>query len=159
MEHSPMTSPLDLNELRKIVAIKHNVLLSPDDPILVTLTLNELVLGRYLELVNQHSEDAERRLASAIAEQLAAARASAGAIITDAADYVETQVRQSVHAAVLEADRQVQQHLADAQTASREIAQAGEATKSAKTIAVLSAVSAGFCAIIAITAAIMVMLG
>jgi len=154
-----MTSPLDLNELRKIIAIKHNVLLSPDDPILVTLTLNELVLGHYLELVNQHSEDAERRLASAIAEQLAAARSSAGAIITDAADYVETQVRQSVHAVVLEADRQVQQHLADAQITSREIAQAGEAAKSAKTIAVLSAVSAGFCAIIAITAAIMVMLG
>jgi len=154
-----MTSPLDLNELRKIVAIKHNVLLSPDDPILVTLTLNELVLGHYLELVNQHSEDAERLLAAAIAEQLAAARASAGAIITDAADYVDTQVRQSVHAAILEANRQVQQHLADAQATSREIAQTGDAAKSAKTIAVLSAVSAGFCAITAIAVAIMVMLG
>ena len=47
---------IDFDELRKTVAIKHNVLLGPDDPILVTVTLHDLVLGRYVEVLTAQNE-------------------------------------------------------------------------------------------------------
>lgn len=45
---------IDVDELIAKVAKKHNLLLSKDDPILITITLNEYVVSKHLELVDQH---------------------------------------------------------------------------------------------------------
>lgn len=45
---------IEVDELIAKVAKKHNLLLSKDDPILITITLNEYVVSKHLELVDQH---------------------------------------------------------------------------------------------------------
>ncbi len=45
---------IDVGELIAKVAKKHNLLLSKDDPILITITLNEYVVSKHLEMVDQH---------------------------------------------------------------------------------------------------------
>lgn len=60
---------IDFEEIRKQIAIKHNVLLDKDDPILVTITINEIVLSRYLDLVTERYSDASRDLTIALLHQ------------------------------------------------------------------------------------------
>ena len=44
------------------MAKRHNVLITEDDPILVTVTLNELVLAEYLERVHARVQAAEDQI-------------------------------------------------------------------------------------------------
>ncbi len=87
---------IDFNEIRKEVAIRHNVLLGNDDPILVTVTLNELVLNQYLSLIAQKYDEANRSLAISLQQQVEQSKKTAGKIITDASSYVSDQVRESI---------------------------------------------------------------
>ena len=148
---------IDLDEIRKQVAIRHNVLLGENDPILVTVTLNEMVLKHYLEMAaSQHSES-ERLMTIALAQNIEQAKETAGKVITDAADYVSAQVRQAMNAALLDASNQLRQQVADAQAASHEVAAAANTSQSAKTATIIAAATAGVCAVIAIAAAVVVL--
>jgi hypothetical protein len=52
MDHPPIgLSNRDIERLIGDVAKRHNLLLRPDDPLLITVTLNELLLGRALERI------------------------------------------------------------------------------------------------------------
>ena len=42
---------IDFEEIRKAVAIEHNNLLGKDDPILMSVTVHELVLQRYVDIL------------------------------------------------------------------------------------------------------------
>lgn len=84
------------------VARKHNLLLSPDDPLLVTITLNEVILRRVLERQRQAIEAAQDQISAGAAQQLEAAKQVAGIIVTGAADYVTGEFRQT--AAILNAE-------------------------------------------------------
>ncbi|WP_146214744.1 hypothetical protein [Azospirillum thermophilum] len=68
------------------------MLLGPSDPILVTLTLNELVLTQYVERLTAAIEQAQDQTAAGSAQQIAAARELAGKLVTDAGGYVAGQV-------------------------------------------------------------------
>lgn len=88
--------PLLLAHIRSVVAEKHNVLLGPDDPILVTVTINELVLEHALQVMFAQVDTAiktanELALTNA-AGSIEAAKKSAGRLITDAAQYSESSV-------------------------------------------------------------------
>ncbi|MGC3480185.1 conjugal transfer protein TraM [Pseudomonas aeruginosa] len=110
---------IDIDEIRKQVAIKHNVLIGKDDPILVTVTINEMVLSRYLDLASERYSDANREITVALQQQQEQAKEVAGRVITDAAAYVSKQVRdavgEAVKAAVNDAGGQLRQQIADAQ--------------------------------------------
>ena len=149
---------IDMDEIRKLVAIKHNVLLGKDDPILVTVTLNELVLDHYLELAGKRGEEAERLFAVALAQHMEQAKGTAGKVITDAADYVSVQVRQAVNAALLDAANQLRQQVTEAQAATRQVAASAESSRTAKTVTIIAAVAAGLCAVVAVAAAATVFL-
>jgi hypothetical protein len=84
------------------VARKHNLLLSPDDPLLVTITLNEVILRRVLERQRQAIEAAQDQISAGAAQQLEAAKQVAGIIVTGAADYLTGEFRQT--AAILKAE-------------------------------------------------------
>ena len=77
---TPRVQPIDIDELRRIVAIKHGLVLGKDDPILVTLTLNEAYLQHFIDLVHfeaskNHLEfaavlEAHTKTATKISEQI-----------------------------------------------------------------------------------------
>lgn len=100
---------IDFEEIRKQIAIKHNVLLDKDDPILVTITINEIVLSRYLDLVTERYSDASRDLTIALLHQQEESKRIAEKIITEASDYVSNQVRQSVEESIIEASKYLKQ--------------------------------------------------
>lgn len=79
---------LDTKALIGEVARRHGVLLGPTDPVLVTVTLNELVVGRLVDLVAARMEAASNDFSAAAVQQREAAAASASALITEAAQYM-----------------------------------------------------------------------
>jgi len=153
-----MASILDFDEIRKEVAIRHNVLLGKDDPILVTVTINELVLERYLDLVSEHYEDVSRTLAVTTQQQIEQSKATAAKIITDAANYVSEQIRQASAQAASEAGEEIRRHISTSKAASRDAVVSGRDAQTAKNTAFLAAVAAGVAALIAVAAVVIVLL-
>lgn len=149
---------VDFDAIRKQIAIKHNVLLGKDDPILVTVTVNEMVLDRYLELVSEHYEDATRALAVSTQQQVEQAKETAAKLITDASTYVSDQLRQAVTAAVNDAGIELRRQIASAQAASRDAVASGRDAQSAKNGAFLAAALAGVAAVVAVAALVVVLL-
>lgn len=134
---------IDFEEIRKQIAIKHNVLLDKDDPILVTITINEIVLSRYLDLVTERYNDASRDLTIALLHQQEESKRIAEKIITEASDYVSNQVRQSVEESILEASKNLKQQSLGNNIASSNYAQKAEKKATLATImAVVSTVVA-----------------
>jgi hypothetical protein len=77
------------------VARQHNLLLSPDDPLLVTVTLNEVILQRIIAMQLQAIEAAQDQIAAGTAQQIEVARQIAGLTITAAADYVAGELKET----------------------------------------------------------------
>lgn len=148
---------IDFDEIRKQVAIKHNVLIGKEDPVLVTVTVSELVLDRYLDLASEHYEDATRALAVSMDQQVEQAKETAAKIITDASNYVSEQVRQAVTAAVAEAGNDLRRKLASAHAASRDSVASGREAQTAKNGAFLAAVLAGVAALVSVAAVVIVL--
>ena len=99
---------MDVQRLIGEVAKRHNVLITENDPILVTLTLNELLLAEYLERVHARVQAAEDEISAGVAQSLAASKDIAAQLVTGAAGYVAEQVKAagaSVQAELLEALR------------------------------------------------------
>lgn len=87
---------LSVQELIGEVAKRHGLLLGPNDPILVTLTLNELIVGGYVDRVQAAIGDTLDQLSGAQAQHIEAAREIASAIVTRAADYGADQIHKAV---------------------------------------------------------------
>jgi hypothetical protein len=127
---------MDVQRLIGEVAKRHNVLLGPDDPILVTLTLNELILAGYLERVQTLLEAAQDQTSAGTAQHLAAAREIAARLVTEAGGYVAGQLTEAgagVQARLLEA---VGRELEAAREAARVAAQARRVAVNAALVAV-----------------------
>ncbi|EIH7005369.1 conjugal transfer protein TraM [Escherichia coli] len=149
---------LDFDDIRKEVAIRHGVLLGKDDPILATVTVNELVLGRFLDLISDQYDEANRTLTLTLQQQVEQSKETAGKIITDAANYVSDQTRQAVAEAIKDAGKELRQQVAEVKTASREAVASGRDAQVAKNSAMVAAVLAGVAALIAVAALVVVLL-
>lgn len=75
------------------VARRHNLLLDHDDPLLVTLTLNELALNRIIAKQLAAIEAAQDQISAGAAQQIETARDVAGILITGAARYMAEELR------------------------------------------------------------------
>ena len=75
------------------VAKRHDLLLSRDDPVLVTVTLNELILAEALAQLRASVEAAGEDIAASAAKHIEASKVIAEQLITAAADYVANEVR------------------------------------------------------------------
>lgn len=152
---------IDIDEIRKQVAIKHNVLLGKDDPILVTVTINEMVLSRYLDLASENYSEASQELTIALQQQQEQAKAVAGRVITEAADYVAKQackaVADAVGVALVDAGNQLKQQISDAQAAGRDAVNSSRDAQTAKSGAMMAALLAGVAAIVAVAALVVVL--
>lgn len=126
-------SSLSPQELIGEVAKRHNVLLGPNDPILVTLTLNELILSGYVDRIEQGLFRSLDHLSGAQAQHIDAAREIASGIITRAADYGADQIHQAVDDLVTS----LRAGLAADVQAAREAADRAEQARTASTYALI----------------------
>lgn len=106
------------------VARKHNLLLSPDDPILVVVTVNEMILGRLLKQQQEALEAALSQMSAGAAQQVEAARDLAGVVITGGANYVAAEIRGATAALKTELLAAVEQAKAEANGAAASAKQA-----------------------------------
>lgn len=99
--------PIDFETIRKDIAVKHNVLLGKDDPILVAVSLNEMVLSHYLDLISESYAEQSRILIHSFQthteQSLEQATATAEKLISQSTQYVSTEIKRAVHEAVSEA--------------------------------------------------------
>lgn len=146
---------IDPDEIRKEVALRHSLLLGADDPILVTITINELVLDRYIELANGQRLEQQQAITAAIQAQVEQAKDTAGKIITDSANFVSDQVREAISAAARDASLSLRDQLAVARTTGETIKSDLGQIQTARTIAIVSAGIAIICAVVAIAAVLM----
>lgn len=87
---------ISVDDLIAEAAKRHNILLGPDEPYFVMLTLNELVVSRYVAFLLNQIEAARGQATLDRAEQLEAAKKLGESLVTAAADYVAKQRRASV---------------------------------------------------------------
>ena len=102
---------IDFEEIRKAVAIEHNNLLGKDDPILMSVTVHELVLQRYVDILVDRNMELLKTLEAAQQKGIADAKQTAGRVITDASNYVSEQVHTAVSSAMKEALAQIKKEL------------------------------------------------
>lgn len=87
--------PLDIETVRLEIARRHNLLLGKDDPILATVTLNELVIGHFLDRAETGAAETERRGAQRMAQEVAAVKSAAETLIGGASRYIADEVRKA----------------------------------------------------------------
>jgi hypothetical protein len=90
---SARPTPIAVERLIGEVAKRHDILLSRDDPVLVTVTMNELLLAEMLGQLHTSLDEAKLEIASASAKQIEASKTIAEQLITAAADYVTGELR------------------------------------------------------------------
>ena len=78
------------------VAKRHNIILDHNDPILVTVTLNELVVEHYIEKMESLLAITQNNLSSAMGEQLSESKETASKIITNASLYVSDNTKKMI---------------------------------------------------------------
>ena len=158
MEHRPHpleafdetgVSRLDLERLIGKVAEQHDVLLRLDDPILVAVTLNDMLLARALARIGSEVTAAQDQIAAGTAQNVAASKTIAERLINSAADYVAGQVRaatadgaEQLRAAIASDFRHARETAKTAQDASRSACWAAAiAIAAAAIVGTLAAVS------------------
>ena len=88
--------PIATERLIGEVAKRHDLLLSRDDPVLVTVTLNELILAEALAQLQASLGEAKHEIAASTAKQVEASKTIAEQLITAAADYAAGEIRAAV---------------------------------------------------------------
>ena len=135
---------IDFEEIRKAVAIEHNNLLGKDDPILMSVTVHELVLQRYVDILVDRNMELLKTLEAAQQKGIADAKQTAGRVITDASNYVSEQVHTAVSSAMKEALAQIK----------KELVSARQETQIAKKTAVIAAAVSCICTVATVAVAI-----
>ncbi len=140
-----------IDSIRAEVARRHNVLLGRDDPIFVTVTVNELVLAHYVDLVATRAEAATDRGVAASAAQVQASKETAGKLISEASGFVADQVRRAARSAADDFSEAIKQRLGSADREARD-------AHAARSGAMWAAVTAGAFAVIAIACTVIVLI-
>ncbi len=98
------TTPLDIERIIGEVARRHSVLLRHDDPILVSITLNDHLLARALARIEATVAASQDQIAAstaqAHAQQLAASKRLGEQLVQAAAEHIAGEVRSAAGEAV-----------------------------------------------------------
>lgn len=140
----------DFDAIRAEVAKRHNVLLDHHDPVLVTVTVSELVLAHYANALGEHVETVQHHATATAAKQVEAAKESAGRIITEAANFVADQVRKAASDATAKAREEASRELDAVRIQLNNAQQVSGDVASARRIAVIASVVAAVSAVVAI---------
>jgi hypothetical protein len=108
---------IDSDEIRKKIAMQHNILLDKDDPLFIAASVNEAILTRFVEILTEQNEVLLKKLQAAQVQGLAEAKATGGRVITDASNYVREQVKAAVEEALGKGEAQIKRDLAGSRKA------------------------------------------
>ena len=130
---------LEIERLIGEVAKRHGVLIGRDDPVFMTITLNEIVLKHALHEMRAAVTAAQDEMAAGMAQQTAAAKTIGETIITAASAHVEAQLRAAAADAVQEINAALAAKLAEARAAADRAATATQTARWAAGFAVAAA--------------------
>jgi hypothetical protein len=134
---------IEIERLIGEVAKRHNALLGRDDPIFMTVTLNELIIARALERVLATVEASQSQIAAGTAQQIIASKTIAASLITSAADHMAGQIRAATTEAVEQIRTAVIMELRDARLAAESAQKAKRVAWWAVGAAIAAAIIAG----------------
>jgi hypothetical protein len=110
---------IEVEALQMEVAKRHGTMLSKDDPIFMTVTLNELVLDSFLQRSLANSEELERRGAALMAQEVATVKGTAEKMILGAASFFVQEVRKAADGAENSVSNAIERRVAQAIAAER----------------------------------------
>ena len=145
---------LEIERLIGEVARRHDLLLSRDDPVLITVTLHELLLERAFNRLQEALIEAEGRAAAIAAAQTEAAGDMASRLITAAAGYADQEIRAAAKNASAEIASVLRDSLRQAKKIEVTTAEAARNAWRAGLLAVMAAAIAGLIALLQTMAAI-----
>ena len=136
---------IDFDVVRAEVAKQHNVLLHKDDPILVTLTMHDVVLGAFVRRVEEVLDEFERRGAAAMAQEVAVVKTAAEQLVGGATKYFADEVRKSAEHVQAKIAASIDTRIGAAERAAVNASSAGRGVYIAAVIAVAAClVTIGF---------------
>lgn len=110
---------VDFDEIRKEVAIKHGFVLDENDPVLVTVTLNKLMLRDYIEEMNEQQdaqdEKFKKKLVDALDLSVQRSQRIGENIAKSGAELIAKRANEAFTEALQKATNQIQRDLALAQ--------------------------------------------
>jgi len=83
---------LDINEIARETALRSGTLLGKDDPILISVSINEKIISHYTSLLLKEQLDQQKLLSSAIERNHEMAKQASSQTITKVGQYVHDQV-------------------------------------------------------------------
>ena len=98
---------LNIDEIRKEVAVKYGVILDDDDPVLESVKINNIVLEKCIQYLTDNNLEHYKAITNEVQKTAAASKETAGNLITDAADYVSEAVNAAVFSAMDEAREKI----------------------------------------------------
>ena len=137
---------LDIDEIRKEIALKYDTVLRKDDPILSAVIINEIVLAQYVDAINernaQYLKTVEKLVEASIQKGISEAKLTAGRVITESSDYASDQIRAAVSEVMQESQEEFKQ----------EMRKAWVAIQAAKKTAIMGAAVSATCSVIMVGA-------
>lgn len=92
-ELGPRHVPTDVKDIIGLVAKRHNILMRPDDPALVIVTIFEAISARHMAAMTEEVNQGLDALAHSAEEQIEASRTIAGRIVNEGGDYIAAKIR------------------------------------------------------------------
>lgn len=92
-ELGPRHVPTDVKDIIGLVAKRHNILMRPDDPALVIVTIFEAISARHMAAMTEEVNRGLDALAHSAEEQIDASRTIAGRIVNEGGDYIAGKIR------------------------------------------------------------------
>lgn len=89
---------IDMDEIRKEVAIKHDVLLGNDDPLLMNVTINDLLLQRCLSELNFQQEANLKTLLNALQKSNEETKRLAMKVVNEGTEFTCDQLQTAIKA-------------------------------------------------------------
>jgi hypothetical protein len=130
---------MDAQQLIGEVAKRHNVLVDPDDPILIVMTLNEILFTDYVQKMQAAVERENKSAALTTHQTIENAKRLASQLVSGGASYVSEHVRVAGAALRQELERLVREARQSAQTAMAESARHRKASQWAAAVAIACA--------------------
>jgi len=102
---------IDIEEIRKDIAVEHNNLLSKDDPILISVSISERVLSQCVSILNEQNERNQKALLAAVKQGLAEGKVAAKEVVRSGGEYVSDQVHTAIESAINEGREELRKDL------------------------------------------------
>ena len=84
---------MDIKALIDEVAKKHHIILTEEDPIFITVTLNEMILNHFITEINNQLNTAQDQISASTLQQMDLAKAIASKIVTQTSSYVTDNIK------------------------------------------------------------------